>query len=169
MADGGPRCRPRYLHVLGPAPILQPVVEAHGLPPLGGIGLNAVELARPLLDDVVAESVNVLPGVGKQSHRHEDHRGIVIGDQGREAADADADSAAVGAARSISTVGMNLVVLLARLGRIGDPGMLRFAAEIQLAVETIFTLADRHGIPAAEVQATIERLPLQRVGLGEAR
>ena len=64
---------------------------------------------------------------------------------------------------------MNLVVLLARLGRIGDPGMLRFAAEIQLAVETIFTLADRHGIPAAEVQATIERLPLQRVGLGEAR
>jgi hypothetical protein len=81
------------------------------------------------------------------------------------AADADADSARVGAARSLSTVGVNLIGLLARLGRLGDPGLLRFQAEIRLAVDAIYGLADRYEIPPEEVLATVEGMPLERAGL----
>lgn len=84
------------------------------------------------------------------------------------ALNADNSSAQVGAARSLSSVGVSLVGLLARLGRIGDPGLLRFAAELRLAVEAIYVLADRHGIPPEEVAATVERLPLPRAGLKAA-
>lgn len=83
------------------------------------------------------------------------------------AAEADNDSAMVRAARSLSTVGVSLIGLLTRLGRIGDPGLLRFAAELRLAVEALYLLADRHGIPPEEVAATVERLPLARAGLAE--
>ncbi len=68
---------------------------------------------------------------------------------------ADNDSARVGAARSLSTVSVALLDVLARLGLVGDPGMVRFRAEMQRAAVAVVSLADRHDIPWEEVDAAL--------------
>jgi len=74
---------------------------------------------------------------------------------------ADNSSAQVGACRSLSTVGLGLVALLARLGLVGDPDTARFQSEMKVVIGALFDLADRHGIPPAEVAATVDRTPMR--------
>jgi len=72
---------------------------------------------------------------------------------------ADSDSARVGAIRSVATVGSSLHLMLLRSGLVGDPGLIRFHAEIETAVRTMFALAEKYGIPREVVVAEVEGLP----------
>jgi hypothetical protein len=48
----------------------------------------------------------------------------------------------------------------------GDPGLLRFRAEMERAMRVLFALADEYGIPPEDVAAAFDRFPLERTQLG---
>lgn len=77
----------------------------------------------------------------------------------RLSARADNDSARVGGAAR-STVSVNLLDVLARLGYVGDPGLARFRDEMGRAASAIVRLADRHDIPYDEVDAAMTDVEL---------
>lgn len=79
----------------------------------------------------------------------------------RLAARADNDNARLGSARAVASVGVSLLDVLSRVGLLGDPGLVRFRAEIRQAVAVIYRLADDYEIPGKAVVAAVEGLPLR--------
>lgn len=79
---------------------------------------------------------------------------------------ADNDSARVGAARTVVSVGNGLHMALIRAGLVRSPDMEWFGAELRVAVQAIYKLADRFEIPADVVFETMNEIP--RRGLPRA-
>lgn len=75
------------------------------------------------------------------------------------AVSADSDSARVGALRTVTTIATSLHTALLRSGLAGDPGITRFAAELEIATQAMFRLAERHGVPVDAVLEAIDGLP----------
>ena len=73
---------------------------------------------------------------------------------------ADNDSARVGANRALYGAAASYATVAMTLGVIGDPGLARFYSEMQRAARAVITLAERHDIPYADVDAAMSELVL---------
>ena len=71
----------------------------------------------------------------------------------------------VGATRTVATLSAALQASLFRVGLVGDVGLHRFLAELELAARAMFDFAATHGIPNDDVVAALEQFPTRGLPL----
>jgi hypothetical protein len=136
----------------------KPIADREGL---------SVKQARRARDEHLATATEALPPMSVAALVERAVRAQVLALDCLEAKtrSADNDSARVGAAKNLSTVGIALVDLLAKLGRIGDPAKLRYDQERRALAAAIFDFAAERGLDSDELRETVLGMRLLGAGL----